>query len=144
MPESSLATEAIRSVAPCTLGEAPVERTPAERFMRRVLFISDRKTDVTGDDAQRIFSASILVSAVRCTLAYVVFPIFAPALYATTNWGPAIGLTVGAVALVFDVVSIRRFWLSDHRYRWPMTGIYLCVIALVISLVVNDIAHIVG
>ena len=79
----------------------------------------------------------------RCTLAYVVFPIFAPALYAATSWGPAIGLTVGIVALFFDVVSIRRFGKSDHRWRWPMTAIYGFVIALVVTLVVNDVTHLV-
>jgi hypothetical protein len=74
----------------------------------------------------------------------VVFPIFAPALYAASDWGPAIGLTVGAVALVLDVAGMRRFWKADHRWRWPMTGIYACVMVLVVILVVNDIGYLVG
>lgn len=142
MSEPSAAVEAVRAVAPCTVGETPAEYTPAERFMRRLLFIREPSGDE--QQAQRLFSASILVSATRCLLAYVVFPIFAPALYAATNWGPAIGLTVGVVALVFDIASIRRFWASNHRMRWHMTVIYTCVIALVIGLLANDINRLFG
>jgi len=51
---------------------------------------------------------------------------------------------VGVVALFFDVVSIRRFWTADHRWRWPMTAIYACVITLVTVLLVSDITHLVA
>ena len=144
MTDSSVVVDAIRTIAPCTEGESPVERSAAERFMRRLLFIRERDNAVTDDDAHSIFSKSILLSATRCTLAYVVFPIFAPALYAASNWGPAIGLTVGILALIFDVASIRRFWAADHKYRWLMTGIYACVIGLVTSLLITDVGRIVS
>ena len=120
-----------------------IERSPADRFMRKLLRISDRPEHVSDDQVNRIFETSILISATRCLLAYVVFPIFAPALYAATSWGPMIGLVVGVVALFFDVVSIRRFWKADHRWRWPMTAIYACVITLVTVLLVSDITHLV-
>ena len=144
MTNQSAAVEAILTIAPCTEGVAPAERSAAERFMRRLLFIHDRDNTVTDDDAHRIFSTSILISATRCLLSYVVFPIFAPALYAASSFGPTIGLTVGVLALIFDVASIRRFWAADHKYRWAMTGIYVCVIALVSVLMVNDIRRIFG
>ena len=143
MSESSLVQDAITAIAPCTTGEAPIERSPADRFMRKLLRISDRPEHVSDDQVNRIFETSILISATRCLLAYVVFPIFAPALYAATSWGPMIGLVVGVVALFFDVVSIRRFWKADHRWRWPMTAIYACVITLVTVLLVSDITHLV-
>lgn len=144
MSDSSTIHDAITAIAPCTTGEAPIERSAADRFMRKLLRISDRPESFSDEQVNRIFEASILISAVRCTLAYVVFPIFAPALYAATSWGPAIGLTVGVVALFFDVVSIRRFWKSDHRWRWPMTVIYVFVITLVVTLVVNDVTRLVA
>lgn len=131
-------------MAPCTIGETPAQRTPAEQFMRRILFIRDPDPTVTGSQVNGLFETSILISAIRCTLAYVVFPIFAPALYAASSWGPAIGLTVGAVALVFDVAGMRRFWKADHRMRWPMTGIYTCVMVLVVILVIHDIGYLLG
>lgn len=119
----------------------PAVRPPHDRFMRRLLLIPDRPDHVTERQVHRIFETSILISATRCTLAYVIFPIFAPALYAATKWGPTIGLLVGVLALFFDVVSIRRFWSSDHRWRWPMTAVYACVISLVMVLMVHDVAR---
>lgn len=137
----SMVADAITTVAPCNRGDAPAVRTPVEQFMRRLLFIRDPDPNVTDDQVNRLFETSILISAIRCTLAYVVFPIFAPALYAASDWGPAIGLTIGAVALVFDVAGMRRFWKADHRWRWPMTGIYACVMVLVTILIVHDVSH---
>jgi hypothetical protein len=140
----SVIGDAVIAAAPCTTGEAPTSYTPAEQFMRRLLFIREPDPDVPDDQVNKLFETSILISAIRCTLAYVVFPIFAPALYAASDWGPAIGLTVGAVALVFDVAGMRRFWKADHRWRWPMTGIYACVMVLVVILVVHDIGYLVS
>lgn len=111
--------------------------------MRRLLGIREQPEGVTERQVSRLFETSILISAIRCTLAYVVFPIFAPALYAASSWGPVIGVIVGAVALVFDVLSIRRFWIADHRWRWRMTAIYACVIPLVSILMVTDIARLI-
>jgi hypothetical protein len=88
-----------------------------------------------------MFSVSIVVSALRCLLSYVVFPIVTPALGLATGVGPAIGIPIGVLALVFDVVGIRRFWVNDHQWRWPMTGVYAAVMVLVSVLLVGDIVH---
>lgn len=133
--------DVVIAAAPCTVGERPVVYSPAERFMRRVLFIRDPDPDVTEGEVQSLFETSILISAIRCTLAYVVFPIFAPAMYAASSWGPAIGLSVGAVALVFDVAGMRRFWKADHRWKWPMTAVYAAVMVLVVILGIHDIEY---
>ncbi len=108
--------------------------------MRRLLRIKP-STDVTEDQAHRVFSTSILISATRCLLSYVVFPIFAPALGAATGVGPAIGIPIGVVALFFDVMAVRRFHASLHPYRWIVTAVYVCIIVLVSFLLVRDIAN---
>lgn len=92
--------------------------------------------------AHRLFSTSILLSAARCLLGYVVFPIVSPALGAAAGVGPAVGIPLGLLALVFDVRGIRRFWLANHRYRWPITGLYLVVMVLVTILLVRDLLSI--
>ena len=56
----------------------------------------------------------------------------------------SLGIPVALVALVFDVVGLRRFWLADHRYRRPMTGVYVAVMAMVTSLLVLDLVHLAG
>jgi hypothetical protein len=89
--------------------------------------------------ATRAFSASMLISATRCLLTYVVFPWILPAVGVAGGVGPGVGLVVGAVALASNAVSIRRFWAADHRWKWPITMLNIGVIALVSILVVDDV-----
>lgn len=107
--------------------------------MRRLLLISDGPSSVDDAAAHRLFSTSILLSATRCLLSYIVFPIVTPLLGAAAGVGPAIGIPIGLLALYFDVQGIRRFWLADHRLRWPITALYLAVMVLVTYLVIQDI-----
>jgi hypothetical protein len=87
----------------------------------------------------RVFSTSILVSAVRCTLTYVVFPWILPVLGVAGGVGPAVGVVIGVIALASNVASIRRFWVSRHRWRWPITVINGGVMVLLVILLVQDI-----
>jgi hypothetical protein len=88
-----------------------------------------------------MFSFSIVLSALRCLLSYVVFPIATPALGLATGVGPVIGIPIAVLALFFDVVGIRRFWVNNHRWRWGMTVLYAAVMVLVSALLVGDIVH---
>lgn len=108
--------------------------------MRRILRVPERK-GATRDEAQRLFGTSMLVSALRCLLTYVVFPVVTPLLGTAAAVGPAIGLPIAVVALWFDVMGIRRFWLANHRWRWPVTFVYLGVMGLVSVLLVGDITQ---
>jgi hypothetical protein len=110
--------------------------------MRRLLRIPEAGPPGSEDAAYRLFSASILVSALRCLLTYVFLPVLTPILGAATSVGPAIGIPLALLALFFDVRGIRRFWLADHRWRWAMTGIYTLVIAFVLALLVGNLVSI--
>jgi hypothetical protein len=122
---------------------ATAPRPAADVAMRRLLRIPDGQT-ATERAAQRAFSTSVFVSGVRCLLTYVVLPFVAPALGLAAGVGPAIGIPVGVVAIASNVVTIRRFWAADHRWRWAYTGLALTVIALLLVLMVDDIASLVG
>ena len=95
------------------------------------------------ETATRTFSASMVVSGVRCVLAYVVFPWLLPVLGVTGGVGPGVGLAIGTVAIGFNVWSIVRFWRADHRLKWIVIPINVAVIVLLLVLVgfdVNDLA----
>jgi hypothetical protein len=110
--------------------------------MRRLLRVPDDTSSTPrAEEVHRLFSASILISALRCLLSYVVFPIAAPAIGAAGGVGPAIGIPIALVALYFDARGIRRFWLADHKYRWAITGLYLAVMVLVTILLAENIAQ---
>ncbi len=92
-------------------------------------------------DVHRAFSRSILVSAARCLLTYLILPFVAPAVGWASGVGPVIGIPLAAVAIVANVVSIRRFWLADHRWRWGYTAIGLSVIGLLVVLLAQDVVE---
>ena len=73
-------------------------------------------------------------------LTYVVFPWMLPVLGVAGGVGPAVGLVVGLVAIVFNVLSIRRWRASRHAWRVPLMTLNSCVIAFLVVLVVIDTA----
>lgn len=122
---------------------ATASRPAADVAVRRLLRIPDGPT-ATERAAQRAFSTSVLVSAVRCSLTYIVLPFLAPALGLAAGVGPAIGLPVGAIAIASNVMTIRRFWAADHRWRWAYSAVSLSVIGLLFVLMAADVAALVG
>ncbi len=89
--------------------------------------------------AERVFSTSVAVSGTRCFLFYVLFPWLLPALGVASGIGSGFGAVIGAVAIVFNVLSIRRFQRSGHRYRWLITSLNAAIIVLLLVLMVVDI-----
>jgi len=90
------------------------------------------------DQPEKVFSQSILISAVRCTLTYLVFPFIFPIVGITSGIGSSIGLVVGTIAIVANVFSIRRFWKADHKYKVPVSILNLGIIVLLVILVIVD------
>ena len=100
-----------------------------------------RPATVGHDDATRGFSRSILISAVRCTLTYIVLPFVTPVIGLAPGVGPVIGLLVGVVAITSNVFSIRRFWRADHRWKKPITVLHVTVISLLLVLMYQDLVE---
>lgn len=121
-----------------------VHRTPADLFMRRLLRIPDVTVDLNDAATYRVFQRSMGISAVRCTLTYLVFPFLLPALNFAQGYGPWIGLVIGSIALVCDAFAVRRFFAVDHKYRWHFSAIVFAIMGLLTVLLVQDISHIVA
>lgn len=121
-----------------------VHRSRADLVVRRLLRIPDETVDLSDANTYRVFQRSMGISAVRCTLTYVVFPFVLPALNFAKGYGPWIGLIIGSIALVCDTFAIRRFFAVDHRYRWHFSTIAFAIMCLLTVLLVQDISHIVA
>lgn len=91
------------------------------------------------DPAVKAFSTSILISAVRCTLSYVVFPWILPIIGFKAGVGPWLGLAIGVIAIGFNIASIRRFWITGHRWRWIVTTLNVIVIVMLCVLISIDL-----
>jgi hypothetical protein len=102
-----------------------------------------RPVDRSADDA-RVFSLSILVSGVRCLLTYIVFPWVLPLIGLAKGVGPVVGIVVGVLAVAFNVLSIRRYAASTHRWRRPLMALNCTVIAMLAVLLVIDITELVS
>lgn len=102
------------------------------------------KRVLTEDEATRAFSISVMISGVRCLLTYILFPWVFPAVGRAKGIGPGIGLVVGTIAIGFNVASIRRFWLSNHRWKWPITVLNSSVICLLVVLIFVDLRDLLG
>jgi hypothetical protein len=120
---------------------APPRRSRADRIVRALLRIRERPPGISAVDAHRAFQRSMAISATRCTLTYLVFPIVIPLIGFGVGVGPALGVLIGVVALVCDVFTVRRFFAVDHRYRWQFTAVILGVMVLLTVLLVEDIAQ---
>jgi hypothetical protein len=114
-------------------------RSRADDAMRRLLRIPGDQAPIDESETHRIFSASIFLSALRCLVTYIVLPVLLPAIGVARGVGPAIGIPIGLVALVFDYLGIRRFWLADHRQRWAFSALYALVGGMVLVLVIVDV-----
>lgn len=125
-----------------TVVTAPASSS-ADRFMRRLLRLPEGRT-ATADEARSAFQKSLFISTCRCLLMYIVFPFVLPAVGIARGVGPYIGVTIGVLAMVSIVYSIRRFWRADHSKRWHYTIFGTTIICFLIYLAVKDISTIVS
>ena len=92
--------------------------------MRRVLFLPADGAPSSIVGTEGVFSRSILISAVRCLLMYVVLPLLAPILHLTGSvTAPIVGLVLAIVSMAAITYSMRRFFGSDHKYRWGYAAV---------------------
>ena len=103
---------------------------------------SDRPGDAVDPEA-RTFSLSLMVSAVRCLVTYLVLPFVLPLIGLSDRVGPVVGLVLGLIAMAANVWSIQRFWAVDHRLKWLVTVVSSGVLILLAVLVVNDIRELI-
>ncbi len=95
-------------------------------------------------ETERGFSISMIISGIRCTLTYVILPFVTPLIGIAPGVGPALGLTLGSVAIVANVISMRRFWRARHPWRRPVTVIHVAVIAFLVVMMTNDLIELIS
>ncbi|MBL3682458.1 hypothetical protein D3229_08960 [Leucobacter aridicollis] len=113
--------------------------------MRRLLRVEGaKKTPFINRDAHRNFRVALIISGVRCLITYLLIPILVPILGVAGVLAAPIGIALCVVAAVNGVVSVRRFWISDHRGKWMYTWFIVIVFVILTIAMVSDIARIVS
>lgn len=114
-------------------------RPRADRIARKVLRIPETRERISDDELRSAFSTSVAISALRCILTYLLIPFLVPVLGLAAGVGPVIGLPLAALAIVFNVRTMRRFWIADHRFRWVYTAAGAAMIVLLVTLIGLDL-----
>ena len=96
-------------------------------------------SEVTDSDDVRTFSFSMIISAVRCSLTYVIFPFVAPTVGFSSSVGPWVGVPLSVIGIAANALSISRFWKNNHRWKWQISTLNVGVIIMLSVLLVNDI-----
>jgi F0F1-type ATP synthase assembly protein I len=94
--------------------------------------------------AHEAASRSILISATRCLVTYVLLPILGPAVGLAGVAGPILGLVLSAVSIVAIVYAARRFFDGDHRLRWPYAVVGGGIIVLLVVQSILDVKSLLG
>ena len=92
------------------------------------------------------FETALLISAVRCTVRYVVLPIVLPLLGVATSatlgivTGAALGilLTLDVIATIAIVATLRRLWQLHHPRRWQYLPAALALAVVIGFFFVTD------
>jgi hypothetical protein len=113
--------------------------SPADLRMRRLLALPTDAPVASKASAVQLVERSLMISAVRCLLTYVILPFVAPVLGFATGVAPVVGISVGLVAIAANVASVRRFWRADHRYRWHYTVLAAAIVVALVWLIVADV-----
>lgn len=77
--------------------------------------------------AQRALTFALLLSALRCTVQYVVLPFVLPWIGLAAAIPPWITLILGTVALASLARNVRIMWRTRHARRWS----YLTIAGIV-------------
>jgi hypothetical protein len=126
-----------RATAPST--DAVGGRSRADRVMRRLLRLPADAPKQSIFGTESVFGKSIAVSAVRCLITYVFLPLLAPIVNLTGALGPLLGLLLGAVSMTAIVISMRRFFAADHKYRWAYAGVGTAIMVALVFAAVFDL-----
>lgn len=115
----------------------------------RVLFVTPRETTPetaaqSAATAERAFNFSLLFSAARCILQYVILPFVLPVIGVVGDFAVYITLAVNVLAIVAIFFSLRRFWRVDYKYKYRYGIVALIALFFLAAFLIMDIAAIVA
>lgn len=124
--------------------EAP-QYTASDRFMRKLLVITDKRADPNATaKAHKAFRTSLVVTAIRCLITYLAVPILIPVLALSGQIAAPISIALCLFAIVNGVISVRRFWQAHHSKRWMYTAFMGLVMVVLVLAIVIDIRKMMG
>jgi hypothetical protein len=112
--------------------------------MRRLLRLSETPRPGDVHKAEQAMRRSIVITAIRCTIMYLLVPFVAPAVGLLDAVSEPLSIALSAAAAVLITMSVRRFWRANHRKRWHYTAFATVVLATLVVTVVGDVRSLLG
>lgn len=93
---------------------------------------------------ERAFTFAILLSALRCTVQYVVLPFVLPWIGVVAEVPAWVTLTLSGLALFSLARSVRILWRMRHAQRWSYLALAFVVFAALVLFVTMDLRRLIG
>ncbi len=114
-----------------------------DRIVERILWIQPMTTldqSLPSDrPAQRAFGFSLLISALRCTLQYLLLPVILPLIGITSGAALPLIILLDLLALWLLFGSLRFFWSTHHPRRFHLLPLAVLVLLLIITSLSYDL-----
>jgi len=94
--------------------------------------------------AQRALTFGLLLSALRCTIQYVLLPFVLPWIGAAASIPPWVTLVLGGVALASLARNVRYLWRLHHARRWSYLALASIVAMALVLFMAMDLRTYLG
>lgn len=118
-----------------------------DRMVGRPLWVDvPARSNAIGDarNAERAFGFSLMVSAVRCILQYVVLPFVLPLVGIASDSALPVLLLINVLAIGSIFYSLRRFWQVGYAYRWQYLGVAMAALLILSAFIALDLQKLAG
>jgi hypothetical protein len=111
----------------------------AETSERVAIIESGAVTETLPAPVERAFTFAILLSALRCTLQYVILPFVLPWIGVVASVPAWVTLALSALALVSLIRSVRILWRMRYAQRWSYLALAFVIFAALVLFVMMDL-----
>jgi ABC-type iron transport system FetAB permease component len=94
--------------------------------------------------AQRALTFGLLLSALRCTVQYILLPFVLPWIGIASAIPPWVTLVLGGVAIASLTRNVRSLWRLHHARRWSYLAIALLVGGAIMVFMIMDLRALLG
>ena len=92
-------------------------------------------------DARSAFSTSIVISAVRCMLTYLLIPLAGPTVGIVGSAGRPVGAILCLAGMFTSTRSMRKFWIANHKFRWYYTAFAAIILTYMVVSLISDVIY---
>ncbi|MBV9282850.1 MAG: hypothetical protein JOZ41_22475 [Chloroflexi bacterium] len=94
--------------------------------------------------AQRALTFGLLLSALRCTVQYILLPFVLPWIGVAASIPPWVTLVLSGLALASIARNVRYLWRLRHARRWSYLGLASMVATALLLFMVMDLRNLLG